>query len=156
MRSTRSLLALLALVLVAAPAAAGEAEEASVEILLETLRSNRKALVAVNLDLTDEEARAFWPVYDRYQEELAAVQERLVGVIRDYTESFGTTTDQQALDLVDRYLAVDRDRAELRRSFLEPISQALPGRKVMRFYQIENKMDAVVRYELASAIPVVE
>jgi hypothetical protein len=57
---------------------------------------------------------------------------------------------------VNEYLAVERERSEVRRAFLDPISQALPGKKVMRFYQIENKIDAVLRYQLAATIPVVE
>jgi hypothetical protein len=155
-RSKLLLGVLLLLVLFAAPLRAGDAEEASLEILLDTLRSNKKALVDVNLQLTDEEARSFWPVYDRYQEQLAQVQERLLRVIEDYKAAFNTMTDEKAMELVDDYLAVEKDRAEIRRTFLEPISEALPGRKVMRFYQIENKIEAVLRYEIAAAIPVVE
>ena len=140
----------------AAPIRAGEADEASIEILRDALRSNKKAIVDVNLQLSDAEAQAFWPVYDRYQKELAGVQDRLVQVIETYRTNFGSLTDEQARKLVDDYLAVERDRAEVRRAFLGPISEALPGRKVMRFYQIENKIDAVLRYELAATIPVVE
>jgi hypothetical protein len=144
------------LVFAAASSRAGEADEASLEILRDTLRSNKKALVDVNLALSDEEARAFWPVYDRYQKELNGVQDRLVQVIESYRAGFGSMTDEQARKLVEDYLAVERDRAEVRRTFLAPISEALSGRKVMRFYQIENKIDAVLRYELAATIPVIE
>lgn len=140
----------------AGAALAGEADEATLEILGSTIQANRKALIAVNLELTDDEARAFWPVYDRYEKGLAALRERLLAVIGEYSDSFKTLTDDQANDLVQRYLAVDRDRNELRRSFLEPFSEVLPAKKVMRFYQIEHKMDAVLRYQLAATIPVVE
>ena len=157
MSRSRLLIAVsLLLVLAAAPLRAGEADQASMEILRETLRSNKKALVDVNLALTDAEARSFWPVYDRYHEDLSAVQDRLLGVIDEYAESFGNMTDEKAMKLVGDYLAVEGDRVEVRRAFLEPISATLPGRKVMRFYQIENKIDAVLRYELAATIPVVE
>ena len=155
-RPSLLLAASLLLVFAAAPVQAGEADEASVEILRDTLRGNKKAIVDVNLALSDSEARAFWPVYDRYQNDLAAVQGRLIQVIEDYRANFGSMTDEKASKLVDDYLAVERDRAEVRRAFLKPISEALPGRKVMRFYQIENKIDAVLRYELAATIPVVE
>jgi len=155
-RPSLLLAASLLLVFAAAPLQAGEADEASLEILRDTLHSNKKAIVDVNLALSDSEARAFWPVYDRYQKDLAAVQDRLVQVIEDYRANFGSMTDEKARKLVDDYLAVERDRAEVRRAFLGPISEVLPGRKVMRFYQIENKIDAVLRYELAATIPVVE
>ena len=147
---------LLLFVFAASPAGAGEADEASMEILRDTLRSNKKALVAVNLALSDAEARAFWPVYDRYHTELTVVGDRLLQVIEDYKRTFGTTTDDEARKLVDDYLAIQRDRVALRRSYVDPFAEALPGRKLMRFYQIENKIDAVMRYELAASIPVIE
>ena len=146
---------LLLFVFAAAPAGAGEADEASMEILRDTLRSNKKALVAVNLALSDEEARAFWPVYDRYQAELTVVADRLLQVINDYKRTFGTTTDDEARKLVDAYLAVQRDRAALLQSYVEPFAEVLPGRTLMRFYQIENKIHTVMLYELAETIPVV-
>ena len=148
--------AALLLLFAAAPVRAGEADEASIEILRDALRTNKKAIVDVNLGLSDAEAQAFWPVYDRYQKDLAAVQDRLVRVIEEYTAKFGKLTDEEAEKLVEDYLAIERDRAKVREAFLAPISEALPGRKVMRFYQIENKIDAVLRYELARTIPVVE
>ena len=77
-------------------------------------------------------------------------------MVEEYAANFKTMTDEKARELVNEYLAVERDRADVRRAFLDPISQALPGKKVMRFYQIENKIDAVLRYQLAATIPVVE
>jgi hypothetical protein len=153
---SRWLTAVALLVLAAAPTCAAAADEASPDLLLETLQSNKKAFVAANLPLTEDEARAFWPIYDRYQNELGAIQARLLGVIQDYSEHFGSMSNEKAMRLVQDYLAIEQDRAALRRSYAAPISQVLPGVKVMRFYQIENKIDAVVRYDLAATIPVVE
>lgn len=147
---------LLLVVSAVAPAGAGEPDEASMEVLRETLRSNKKALVAVNLSLSEEEARAFWPIYDRYQADLAAVGDRLLQVIDDYKRAFGSITDDEARKLVDTYLAIQRDRAALLQSYVEPFAEVLPGRTLMRFYQIENKIHSVMLYELAASIPVVE
>jgi hypothetical protein len=155
MSKTSRVLSVLLLVVLAAPAGAGEADEASIEILRDTLRSNKKALVAVNLALSDEEARAFWPVYDRYQAELTVVADRLLQVIDDYKRSFGSTTDDEARALVDSYLAVQRDRVALLDSYVERFAEILPGRTLMRFYQIENKIHTVMLYELAETIPVI-
>jgi hypothetical protein len=80
----------------------------------------------------------------------------MASLIENYAANFGKMTDAEAEKTTEDYLAIERDRAKVREAFLAPISQALPGRKVMRFYQIENKIDAVLRYELARTIPVVE
>ena len=157
MSFVRTLLApILVLAILAAPGRAGEAAKANREILGDTIRANKKALVAANLRLTDEEAARFWPVYDRYQQDLAGVQDRLVKIIDEYTKSFRNLSDEKAMKLVEDYLAVEADRAKVRRDHLEAFAKTIPGRKVARFYQIENKMDAVLRYDLAATIPVVE
>lgn len=135
---------------------AGGQAEATLDVLLNTIRANRKALVAVNLRLSDEEAAKFWPLYDRYQKEMNAIGDRLVGVIQDYDANFRSLSDEKAMKLIEDYLTIEEDRVKLRRAYLGEFAKILPGRTVARFYQIENKMDAVIRYDLAAAIPVVE
>ena len=153
----RSLLAaLLLLALPATRASAGEAQNANLDILRDTIRANRKALVAANLTLTDEEAGRFWPLYERYQTELKAVNDRTVKVIQDYTASFHDISDDKAMKLAEDWLSAEGDRVKVRRTYLDEFAKVLPGKKVVRFYQIENKMDAVMRYDLAAEIPVVE
>jgi hypothetical protein len=155
MPATRLLLA-LGLVLLAAVGRAGQADDANLNILRDTIRANKKALVAASLTLSDDEAAKFWPLYDEYQKKITAVNDRLVALIKDYTTSYSTLTDEHAMKLTEQYLDVERDRNEVRREYLAQFGKLLPGRKVARFYQIENKMDAVVRYDLAGQIPVVE
>jgi hypothetical protein len=150
---------LLVSLLIALPAAslrAGEARQAELDILRDTIRANKRALIAVNLPLTDEEAGKFWPIYDRYEGELRTINDRVVKLLDEYTTSFPNLSNDRAAALIGDYLAAEADRAQLRRTYLPDISKALPGRKVARFYQIENKMDAIVRYDLAAHIPVVE
>ena len=155
--------ALLTALLLAVPAfagtpakATGEADKANLDVLRSTIRANKKALVAVNLKLTDAEAKDFWPLYDRYEGELKTVNDRLVKLIEDYTKGYATLTDEQAKKIAEDYLTVEEDRAKVRRTYFAEFTKVLPGKKAARFYQIENKMDAVIRYDLASEIPVVE
>jgi hypothetical protein len=130
--------------------------EADVHELLDTIRANRKALVSINLNLNTEEAARFWPVYDRYQQEISAIGDRMAAMIEDYTAHFRDLSNEKGLQLVEDYLAAEADRVKVRRSYVSEFAKVLPGRTVARFYQIENKMDAVIRYELASTIPVIE
>ena len=161
---SKSSLILAAILLLGPPAAAVRAEkpagdqvsQADTEVLLDAVRSNRKALVAVNLKLSNDEAAKFWPVYDRYQKEIGAIGDRLVAVIQDYTANFANLSDDKAMKLVDDYLAVEADRVKVRQSYVGEFAKVLPGRTLARLYQIENKMDALIRYDLAATIPVVE
>lgn len=134
----------------------GAASEATLEVLLNTMRANRKALVAVNLGLTDAEAATFWPVYDRYQKEINAIGDRLAAVLQDYSANFRNLSNDKATRLIEDYLAVEADRVRVRRAYVDEFAKSLPGRKVARLYQIENKIDAVLRYDLVATIPVIE
>ena len=149
-------LGLCAAPLRAEPPRNGPASEATIEVLLNAIRFNRKALVAVNLGLTDAEAAKFWPVYDRYQQAINATGDRLLAVIRTYTANFGSLSNDAAMQLVEDYLAVEAERVAVRRAFVAEFAATIPGRKLARLYQIENKMDAVARYDLAATIPVIE
>lgn len=124
--------------------------------LLETIRSNRRALIGVNLGLTPDEAAKFWPLYDRYMQEVTPSGDRIAALVQDYIANYRTMSNDKALQMVGEYLAADADRIKVRQTFVPEFAKVLPGRTVARFYQIENKMDAVLRYDLASTIPVVE
>ena len=110
----------------------------------------------MNLRLTDEEATKFWPLYDRYQKEISVIGDRMTALVEDYITNFRDLSNEKALQLIGDYLAAEADRLQVRRSYLGEFAKILPGRTVARFYQMENKMDAVLRYDLAGAIPVVE
>ena len=156
---------ILAAVLMLAPSAAtvraaepagDQAAQTNPQVLLDAIRANRKALVAVNLKLSKDEEAKFWPVYDRYLKEISAVGDRLYAVIKDYSESFSNLSDDKAMKLVDDYLAVEADRVKVKKAYVGEFAKVLPGRTVARLFQIENKMDAVIRYDLAASIPVIE
>jgi len=162
--AVRTLL-LAAILACASPVAVARAAEGSaaalpppseLQVLVETLRANRAGLVAVNLGLSAEEAAKFWPIYARYQKDLAVPGDRMAAIVEDYIENFRTLPDDKALQLVEGYTAAEAERLEIRSAYMAEMAKVLPGRTVARFFQIENKMDAVLRYDLAATIPVID
>jgi hypothetical protein len=142
------------MLLFAAPRArAADAPQSNMDIVRDALRADKKALIATNLQLTDAEAKAFWPVYDKYEKDLLTAHNKLYQVIEEYALDYNKLTDAKALELVHRYFSAEEARTKVRESYLKQFSKVLPGLKVARFYQIENKLDAVVRYEMAGQIP---
>jgi hypothetical protein len=140
-----------------APAvASGDHVPESLSALLGTIRANRKELIAINLGLTPEQAEKFWPLYDQYQQKLSPIGDRQAAIIQDYITNYQGLSNDKALKIVEDYLEVDADRTEVRQKYVDKFAKILPGRTLARFYQIENKMDAVIRYDLAATIPVVD
>lgn len=158
-----SVAALLLAAALSVPALAQQAAPAdkpadNMQLLRDKIKADKKLLVGANMDLTDAEAKKFWPVYDDYQKELEKINKQLGGLISDYAKEFnaGTLSDEKAKSLVDRMIAANEAEVKLQKSFVPKLSEALPAKKVARYLQIENKIRAVVKYELAQAVPLVQ
>ncbi len=130
--------------------------EDDMQILLEKLRADKKLLVAQNMELTDSEAKAFWPVYGRYQDELFLLRARTAKMIQDYAQAYGNMTDDTARRLLEEYMTLEDLGLKLRRAYLGEFRKVLPEKKVARYYQIENKIQAAMMYELGRSIPLIK
>jgi hypothetical protein len=157
----RVLVSLMAAGLVAAgfPATGWAQDEPAdnMQILRDKLKADKKLLVAANMELTESEAKGFWPVYDAYQKDLAALNRRIGKLIEGYAEDYraNTMTDDGAGKLVDEYVAIEKAESEFKASYVPKLRKVLPPKKVARYMQVENKIRALVRYELAKEIPLV-
>lgn len=134
----------------------GDAPADNMQIVREKLQADKKLLVAANMDLTENEAKAFWSVYDSYQKDLIKLNDRTLKNIAEYADNADKMTDGTAKKIVKEHLAIESDRQKLRQSYLPKFEKALPYKKVMRYYQLENKVSAVVNYEAAKLIPLVD
>ena len=141
-----------------ASAMAQTAGTTNMEILRQKIKADKKLVVAENLKLTDAEATAFWPVYDAYQKDLQAINQRLTTAILAYADAYnkGPVTNETAKKLLDESLAIDEAEVKLKSASAPKILAVLPATKAARYIQIENKIRAAVRYELAAGIPLVE
>ena len=140
----------------ATPALAQDTATDNMDILREKIRADVKLLVASVMELSDSEAKAFWPVYERYQNDVKKLNDRSLKLIDDFANNYQMMSDQAAQKLLDDYIAIEKDRIKLRQDYLPKFRKALPERKVLRYYQLENKLQAVVNYELAAEIPLAD
>ncbi len=140
------------------PVFAQDTSTKSMEIVREAAKSNKKAFIALNVKLTEEEEKGFWPLYDSYQTALDKINERLGNLIVGYAKEYNaqSLSDEKAMQLITDYLAAEEDIIKLRKSYLSKFSAVIPGKKVMVYYQLENKIQAVIRYDLAMQIPLAE
>jgi hypothetical protein len=128
------------------------------DILRDKIRADKKLLVAANLDLTDAESKAFWPLYKEYQAELENLNRKLAGTIERYAAAWTamTLTNDQAKSLMSEALSLEEAEVALKKEYLERISGVIPAMKAVRYLQIENKIRAVIRFDLADGIPLAD
>jgi hypothetical protein len=142
--------------LFAMPALAGNQQTDNMQLVREKIKADKKLFVATNMELTETEAKAFWPVYDEYQEALDKLTDRMLKVIDEYAKNYNSMSDEMAKKLIDDYVAIEGDRIGLMKSYLPKFRAVLSEKKVARYYQLENKINAVVAYEVAGQIPLVK
>jgi phosphoglycolate phosphatase-like HAD superfamily hydrolase len=125
-------------------------------LLRQDVRSEKKQIIAANLELTDTEATRFWPVYDQYSAELTELGDQKYALIKEYAQGFGKLTDEQALSLIKRSLALDEQLAQLRSKYVTIFNKVLPGTKTATFFQMDRRIGALIDLQLAAQIPFVQ
>jgi hypothetical protein len=138
------------------PALAQDKPADNMQILREKISADKKLLVAANMELTESEAKGFWPVYEKYQEELFLLRTRTLKLVEDYAAAYGKMHNDKARKLLDEFMTIDALGPKLRQAYLPKFRKVLPEVKVVRYYQIENKINAALMYELAAKIPLIK
>jgi hypothetical protein len=153
----KTCIAAMLLVACASPAAWAQFEDdRAVELTRAAIQNERQAILTANLALAEEQAAAFWPLHDAYRADLEGAIDTRVDLLKKYFASYETMTDAEAKDLFFEYVAWDQRVLDIRKKHAKRMMKALPARLVAKFFQIENKMDVIVEYEMASEIPLLK
>lgn len=122
------------------------------------VREGAMQIVREELVLTEEEREDFWPLYERYRAEMLEVEDTYVDLLREFLQKYYgySMDDADARDYIDTYFDIQQARLKIRRKYVRRFSKVLPGIKVMRLYQIENKIRAEVDAALAITVPLAE
>jgi hypothetical protein len=138
--------------------AGGDKPASNLQIIHDKLKADKKLIVAKYMELTESEAKKFWPVYDDYQGDLQKSNERLLRLLESYAADYKnkSLTDEKAKTLLDEWIAFEQDEGKRRSAFAPKVLQALPAKKAARYLQIENEYRILLRYDLAATVPLVQ
>jgi hypothetical protein len=125
-------------------------------LLRKDIRSIKKQLVAANLNLTEIEATRFWPVYDQYSVDFGKITEMRAVIIKEYSNGYGSLTDDQADDLIRRWLDTDISAAQLRQKYVPIMRKVLPGKKAATFFQLDRRISMMIDIQLTSQLPLMQ
>lgn len=130
------------------------------ELCIQRLRSDLQAqkalLVAENLVLTDAEAQGFWPMYRKYDAEMAAINDRTVAFLKEYGAAEGVFSDQRAAELLGIWFEIQDQKLRVRRFYSKKFREVLPSAKVTRFFQIDNRIDLMLQVQVATNLPLLQ
>jgi hypothetical protein len=153
MRTPAALLVAVAAATIAARVAGAQSAKDTLEVTRQAAETQRRVLVAGALPMTDAEARGFWPLFDDYEKARRPLDERTNRVVTDFLAAGASLTDAQAATLLGDWLKLEEARVLQKRDFAARMGRVLPARKLLRFFQIDNKLDAVIRADVTRQIP---
>ena len=125
-------------------------------LLRRDIRSIKKQLIAANLTLTDSEATTFWQVYEEYSAETGKINDRRTTIIKEYSDEYGTLTDDQADNLIRRWLDTDIEQSRLRQRYVPIFRKVLPGKKAATFFQLDRRISTMIDVQLTSQLPLAQ
>lgn len=132
---------------------ADPAVDAYISALRADFRADKVVLITEAMQFSEKEGNAFWPVYKRYETELAALNDDRIRLIKSYAEQFAALTDSEAKVMAQKALDLEGRRVELRKKYFAQFNQVLPGLTVAKFFQLEYRLDLLVNLRLASELP---
>jgi hypothetical protein len=167
MRSMRFITGLVVSVLaLSAPGVVGQAPadantgrpvtEEDLAVLHQDVHVERTEIVSRNMNLTEEEAKVFWPIYRDYAHDQHAIAEQRIALIRDYAVNHDKIDDEQAEAFIERALKLEEDGLELRRKYLPRFKNAIGAKQTMRFFQVDNRLNLLTNVQLAGLLPIIK
>ena len=126
-----------------------------IELMRTDIQADRKVIIANTMQFSRQESEIFWPLYNDYQLARNKVSDRKVKVIRDYAEHYDDLSDAQAKAMLAEVLDIEKANIKLKQAYVKKFERILPSKKVARYFQAENKLDALINVQLAAEIPLI-
>ena len=123
------------------------------QILLKQINTNKKAVYAENLGLTEQESAKFWPIYDEYEAKQKPLQDRFLANLNTFAEKYDTLTDEEAAAILKEKMAIEKDREALKQKYTAKIAKELPPKKALRYAQLETRIQTLIARDVYSMIP---
>ena len=147
------LLGFLILSTLAGPA---RAQRDEIEVTRASIQTDRQKIVAAAMGLSEEKGQAFWPIYREYRQDMAKSGDKMVALLEDYASKYDSMTDADAETLLKNYINVQKQELDTKTKWMKKFKNVLGGKDLARFYQVESKLDTIIRYDLAKSIPLVK
>jgi Spy/CpxP family protein refolding chaperone len=127
-----------------------------IAVLRQDVQADKTQIISRDMDFTDEQATAFWPIYRDYAHEQQKIGDQRVALIKDYAENYGKIDDAQAESYISRWVKYDEDSAKVRNKYIGKFKKAIGGKQTARFLQVDNRLNLLVNVQLAALLPLIK
>jgi len=123
------------------------------EVQRDVLKTEKKALIAEAMELTEAESPAFWSLYNEYNEKMFIINTKLFNVIKDYSEHYEKMSNEKAVELWTNAMSIETELLKLEKTYFKKFLKILPGTKAVRYLQAENKVKNLIDAQLSLQVP---
>jgi hypothetical protein len=123
------------------------------DLARKVIQAERRLAIFRVMNFTENEKAGFWTLYDEYITKMDKTSDRMVNLIRKFSAVYQTLSNDQALEMLNELISIDGERLNIKLEYVKKFQKVLPGVKVARFFQAENKLDAQRDLNLAASIP---
>lgn len=134
----------------------GSGVKADEQIILKQVQTDKRAVYAQNLQLTDSESRAFWPIYDAYEAKTKKLDDQFLALVNDYASKYGSMTDADAKAMLATKMRIEKERMGLKQEYTGKVAKVLPPVKALRYAQIETRIENMIRRDVYGLIPLAQ
>ena len=150
-----SLFLSMSLVVLSAQAPAFALTPQEIEIQKDLRRAERKAIVAQNMSLTEDQAAVFWPIYEAHRERVGVQIDRTTSIIGQHAAEWQNLPEDEADLIAQQLLETELSLAELRRQLKDELSAVLSAKITLRYLQVDARLDTLLRAQVSSMVPLV-
>jgi hypothetical protein len=127
-----------------------------IAVLRQDVQADKTEIISRNMQFTEEQSKAFWPVYRNYAHDQQAIGDQRVSLIKDYAANYDHIDDTQAQSYIKRAFQFDEDNLKLRRSYESKFEKAIGAKQTAKFYQVDNRLSLLVNLQLAALLPLIK
>jgi len=152
-RPANLVLIVTAVLCVAAPALAARD---LIQIMRSDIRAEKTAIVTQAMHLTEAQGESFWPVYKEYENEMIKLNDERLALVKDYTASYDTMTDETAKKMIDRSFKLQEARTRTLKKYVSKVSRAVDPKTAARWAQLEHALGAAIDLQIAAKLPLLK
>ncbi len=134
----------------------GQDVNAYIELLRADVKTQRIAIIKENMQFTEAESSAFWPVYKEYEYELDRINNERVELIKDYARNYFNLTDEKSEELIKKVFKWEEKRIKLKKKYFKKFKKALSSIIAAQFFQLERQISLLIDLQIASQLPLIK
>ncbi len=127
-----------------------------INLLRQNVRTQKVAIMGQMMQLTPEQASKFWPIYNEYDQGLTKLNDEKLAGIEKWAQNERNVTDALAGELANKALDLESRRTDLKKQYVQRVSDVISPKIGARFLQIENQLLMIIDLQIASNLPIVE